>query len=472
MNKKIKSQIVVIGSGPGGAVTAQMLAENGKQVLLIEEGEAFEKRKIPFYSKEELEKKYRNSGLTVAMGRPNINIAQGRCFGGASEINAGLYHRTPQEVLHKWQTEYQLVDVSNNQMDTHFSHCEKLLSVSNHPEGASAISKKLALGANKLRWESVKVPKWYKFNTNSKTVTVEKQTMSKVCLKMAKEYGCEFLTSTKVLSLKKESKGWQIKCINNKKDDINIFAEDVFVAAGAVQTPALLRRSGIKKNIGNTLSLHPMIKVIAKFDHTINGSQEDIGEHQIKEFAPDITMGCGVSTKTFLALGLNTNNTDLLTLIDDWQSMASYYISIVCNSSHGNVRSIKNNALVRYQLSKEEINRLNDGMKKLCQLLFESGAKSVIPVVRNGPMLSNKEEIEQLKDIPKHDLSLTSVHLFSSCPMGENKQICATNSFGKVNEVDNLYIADASLLCTSPWVNPQGTIMAFSRRNVLHYLNQ
>jgi len=54
--------------------------------------------------------------------------------------------------------------------------------------------------------------------------------------------------------------------------------------------------------------------------------------------------------------------------------------------------------------------------------------------------------------------------------MGENRQRCATDSFGKVHEHKNLYVADASLLCDAPGVNPQGTIMALVRRNTMKFL--
>jgi choline dehydrogenase-like flavoprotein len=63
-----------------------------------------------------------------------------------------------------------------------------------------------------------------------------------------------------------------------------------------------------------------------------------------------------------------------------------------------------------------------------------------------------------------------TVHAFSTCPMGEERSRCASDSFGRVHEVPNLHVADASLLCGPPGVNPQGTIMAVARRNALHFL--
>jgi choline dehydrogenase-like flavoprotein len=65
-----------------------------------------------------------------------------------------------------------------------------------------------------------------------------------------------------------------------------------------------------------------------------------------------------------------------------------------------------------------------------------------------------------------------TIHLFSSCPMGEQRSRCATDSFGRVHGFDNLRVNDASLLCTAPGVNPQGSTMAIARRNALHFLGK
>jgi choline dehydrogenase-like flavoprotein len=74
--------------------------------------------------------------------------------------------------------------------------------------------------------------------------------------------------------------------------------------------------------------------------------------------------------------------------------------------------------------------------------------------------------------LPNGLANLMTIHLFSSCPMGENKSQCATDSFGRVHGLKNLYVNDASLLCTAPGVNPQGSIMALARRNALAFLER
>jgi choline dehydrogenase-like flavoprotein len=54
--------------------------------------------------------------------------------------------------------------------------------------------------------------------------------------------------------------------------------------------------------------------------------------------------------------------------------------------------------------------------------------------------------------------------------MGEDRSKCAVDSFGRIHGLKNLFVNDASLLCTAPGVNPQGSIMALARRNTLKFL--
>jgi choline dehydrogenase-like flavoprotein len=64
---------IVIGSGPGGAISGCMLAEAGRDVLVLEEGGYFDLQDIEPFSIEEMKHKYRNGGLTLAFGKIKIN---------------------------------------------------------------------------------------------------------------------------------------------------------------------------------------------------------------------------------------------------------------------------------------------------------------------------------------------------------------------------------------------------------------
>jgi choline dehydrogenase-like flavoprotein len=116
---------------------------------------------------------------------------------------------------------------------------------------------------------------------------------------------------------------------------------------------------------------------------------------------------------------------------------------------------------------------LADGLRKMAEMLFESGAVELQSSVSGSSPIRNRSEISQIESrLNPNFTNLMTIHLFGSCPMGENKARCVTNSFGAVHGVPNLHLADASLLCTAPGVNPQGSIMAFVRRNALEWLER
>ena len=87
--------------------------------------------------------------------------------------------------------------------------------------------------------------------------------------------------------------------------------------------------------------------------------------------------------------------------------------------------------------------------------------------INESQIIKSTDDISKLpKRIDPRITSLMSVHLFSSCPMGEDKEICVTNSYGKVHGEENLYVSDASILPSAIGVNPQGSLMAFAHRNI------
>jgi choline dehydrogenase-like flavoprotein len=127
------AEIVVIGAGPGGAVAATRLAEAGLDVVLVEEGAHLSLESAPHFSREELAQKYRNGGVTVAMGAAKVAYVEGRCVGGGSEINRGLYQQTPADILDTWRTEFAVDGLSEAGMQSHHEACERIARVSPLP---------------------------------------------------------------------------------------------------------------------------------------------------------------------------------------------------------------------------------------------------------------------------------------------------------------------------------------------------
>ncbi len=471
---ELRYEIAVVGSGPGGAITACLLAEAGRNVLLIEEGAYRALESCVPFSKDEMVQKYRNGGQTIAMGANKIAYVEGRCVGGGSEINSGLYHRTPPDILETWRKEFQVEGLTEADLRPHFEACEKDLSVSLLPGPAPAASLKLHEGATLLGWKSFEVPRWFRYASDSNNPAAgRRQSMTETFVPRFLKSGGHLLPKTRVQIIRQENGGWSLDAHHAESGALRISAETLFICGGAVQTPALLRRSGVNGNIGNSLRLHPTVKVVARFPEPVNSAQMGVPVHQVKEFAPRLSFGGSISTPPYLALGLLDHPSQAREVSAAWQQMAVYY-AMITGEGRGTVRSLNGfrDPLVRFHLTKPDRRDLAEGLRKLSQALFEAGATALYPAITGSPQLLRKDDLTKLPEIlPSGLANLMTIHLFSSCPMGEDKTKCAANSFGRVHGFKNLYLADASLLCTAPGVNPQGSIMALARRNALNFLS-
>src|SRR4051812_2203718 len=100
--------VVVVGSGAGGATAARLLAEAGLDVIVLEEGELHDASTYTTDPLDALASMYRDGGLTVLEGRPAIPLPLGRCVGGTTVINSGTCVRTPGDVLARWRDEHRV----------------------------------------------------------------------------------------------------------------------------------------------------------------------------------------------------------------------------------------------------------------------------------------------------------------------------------------------------------------------------
>ena len=471
-----RAEIVVVGSGPGGAVTACLLAEAGRDVLLVEEGADFKQSSCEQFSSQEMVQKYRNGGVTVALGRTNVVYVEGRCSGGGSEINSGLCTRVSAEILEEWSRTYAVQELSETDLRPYFETNERELHTSLSPKTAPA-SQKLHDGANILGWQSRDVPRWVRFgdSVDGTPSTVIRESMTETFIPRAQAAGCRTLSNARAIRLRRHRDAWEVllerRSEGSPPERTRIRVKYVILACGAIQTPALLLRSGIRKNIGNSLRLHPMLKVIAQFPDEVVPFDTSMPAGQITEFSPQITIGCSISKPAFLATLMLSDADNLGEVEKSWRQMAAYYA--MTRGGSGTVRILPGfqDPLVRYHLDDDDLSELSQGLIRLCEALFAAGATTVYPSVSGlGPLHSNDDLSRIPVVLPAGDTNLTTVHLMGTCPMGENQAICATDSYGQVWGQEGLFVADASLLGSAIGTNPQATIMAIARRNTERFL--
>ena len=484
MTANTNAQVVIIGSGAGGAMTAHVLAEAGYSVLILEEGRRWDLSDYGNNCPEGMKKMYRRRGMTPIMGSVPIGYAEGCCYGGGTEINSGFWHRTPPEILLRWKAQYDLADSYPKDLEPHFIWLEKNLHVSLHGREWPASTRMFARGIEAMDWSYQEVPRVVEgceslnFCPNG-CPSGAKRSMSLSLLPQAEKNGARVLTNCRVKMLIKRNKKITGVLANLLREDgtqelIRIDAEHVFVCCGATETPSLLRRSGIRFHIGDSFRVHPMLKVAAQFNEDINAHKSVMPLLQVKEFWPEISLGGAFFANGHLAMLLSENWPDNNLLMHQFNKMALFYVA-VRGTGKGTIRSSltgEDTTSIRYDLSAEDLRHLSKGLARLSALLLAGGAKTVYPAVFGIEPIDNEISAIRWLDqlLPKAGISLTTIHAFSSCPIGERIDRCAADSFGKVYHFVNLYINDGSMIPDSPGVNPQGTIMAFARRNALNFV--
>jgi choline dehydrogenase-like flavoprotein len=215
--------------------------------------------------------------------------------------------------------------------------------------------------------------------------------------------------------------------------------------------------------------------MVAEFADEVNRPGDLDPVHQIKEFEPDIGMGCSISTPPVLAMALAGHEQfrDHRQVTEAAGRMGLYYAQ--SNFGIAKVRPLPwtLDPFVSIRFTPAEKRRMLEAVVLLGQALFEAGARTLYPSLKGCLPIRSREELARLPD--KYDLpvgALTSVHAFSACPMSEDERIGAVDSFGKVHGCERLFVVGASTLCTPTGVNPQGTVMAIAHRNTTELIRR
>lgn len=468
---------IIVGSGAGGATTALRLAEAGWSVLMLEEGGRHSEPDFRDSISDQMGTLYRDAGMTPILGRPNIAFAEGCCVGGSTVINGALLWRTPANLLANWRAK-QLPGLEEAVLNPIFDRLDRDLSIATQPDRTSnRASWKLTDAASALGWHHELAPRGQAGcrNTNrcpTGCPTGAKQSMLVSYIPRAEAAGAEVVSGIRVERLgiaAGKVTGVSVTTRCNGAQSLDIAARSVILCGGAVQTPFLLRRSGIRRNVGS-LALHLNIKVVAIFDEDLDPARGTIMAAQVKEFSDrHLYLGSSNFHPAYLAMTLAPQGAETVErVMQHWRNSA-VFVAQIRASGRGSVGSSPSGgkAAARYQTTQQDVEQIHFGLERMAELLFMAGAKEIFLPYPGLPPLRDLEQARRAirAGLEARRLDLLSVHVMASCPMSANRSSGATDPYGRVWDVNGLYLNDASVLPEATGVNPQMTIMAIAHRN-------
>ena len=475
--------VVVVGSGAGGAVTAESLARSGLSVVVLEEGGTYrateESGDRPV---ERMLRHYRDNGLTFAMGSPMISLPMGRVVGGTTTVNSGTCFRTPEDVLVDWQRRG-VTGVSPETMAPIFDEVEEVLGVQPVPEEVLGANGSVARrGAEALGWSGGPIRRniraCHGHGTCGFGCPVDaKQAMHVSYLPRAVAAGAEIVAHARAREILLEG-GRAVGVVAELRDpttggrrgELRVRARATVLAAGAVFTPALLLRQKLARSsgqLGRNLVIHPGAGTSALFDEDLSAWKGTMQSWFVDEHLSDGVLleatfpppGLGYSAGSLPGWG---RDKELFRLYPRVASMGS----ICSDAGNGRVHPMGGGALIRYALSERDAARVVEGIARSAELFFAAGATTVYPMLPGLEAISSPKEVERIRSgrWKRSELHVSAYHPMGTARMGGHPSDSVVDPWGKVWDVPGLWVLDASILPSSTHVNPQITIMAMAAR--------
>jgi choline dehydrogenase-like flavoprotein len=480
--------VVIIGSGSGGAPIAAELAEAGFDVVVLEEGSYYQTRDFTADTSAMVRQLYRDGGASMALGSPPILFQEGRAVGGSTVINGGMSWRTPDDILARWRSEAGL-DLTPRSLEPYFERVERRIHVApNDPEAIGKENLLLEKGAQAMGWKYVSNLRNQVHCIGSNRCafgcpTGAKQSTLVSYLPRALHFGARVYADVKVERLSFHGKratgviGHVQRGDGTRGPHVVVRAKLVVASCGAIQTPALLARSGLRSRsgqLGKNLGLHPNVKVVAIFDEDVTSWKGVHQAFQVREFA-DQGLGCFAAVNlppSIVAMSLPHRGRQLGALMDRYNQMVVAGL-LVEDSTSGHVRTIGGRPQAFYQLAERDIASMQRGLTLLSELLFAAGARRVILPFHHARELASPDDARRFFDqpIPSRSWEVVTVHMMGTARMGTDRTRSVTDAFGFMHDVDRLLISDASVFPTPCRVNPMETIMTLATRSAGHVID-
>lgn len=488
--EKMVCDVAIIGSGAGAGITAELLAKAGLQVLIIEEGPLKSSTDFNQLESEAYPSLYQESAARKTEDQA-ITILQGRCVGGSTTVNWTSSFRTPAATLKFWQDRFGLTDYTESALAPYFAQAEQRLNISPWLMTPNENNDLLRRGAAQLGISSASIARnvkgcWNLGSCGLGCPTNAKQSMLVTTIPAALDRGAQLLTETRAERFElANGKVTALVCRNVEPNGalaqsgkahaaIKIIAKHYVLAGGAINSPAVLLRSGAPDphgRLGIRTFLHPVVMSSGIFAQKVqawSGAPQSIyTDHFLQTRPMDGPMGYKLEAPPLHPLifastvpGFGQGQHDLLTSFPHNHTLLALLRDGFHAQAPGGRVKLRSDgsAVLDYPLSDYVLEGGRSALLSMMEIQFAAGARQVMPLHEMAsPYTSWAQARAAVLALPMKPrlVKMVSAHVMGGCGLAATARQGVTRPDGVHWQLQNLSIHDGSIFPTSIGANPQ-----------------
>ncbi|MEO7743034.1 MAG: GMC family oxidoreductase [Usitatibacter sp.] len=494
-DQALEFDVVVIGSGAGGGVSAEILTQAGLNVAIVEEGPLASSTEFKMREREAYPRLYQESAGRQTRDKA-ITILQGRCVGGSTTVNWTSSFRTPPQTLAHWRAAHGLASMTEAAMQPWFERMEERLAIAPWPVAPNENNDILRRGCEKLGYSSGAIARNVSGCLNlgycgMGCPTNAKQSMLVTTIPAALDRGATLVQRARVMRFafdgdrvtSCEARGVASGGAEASPHRLSLRARHFVLAAGAIGSPSILLRSQAPDpalTLGRRTFLHPAVVSAAVMPKAVNGfygaPQSIYSDHFIEGVSPSgpaaFKLESGPTHPILVGItlpGFGAAHSQLMARLPHVQvAIALLRDGFHPDSAGGRVLLRSDGSpVLDYPISEYLWQGMRQALLVMAEVQFAAGADQVLPVHEAArPVRTWHEARTTIEALPMKALAarVMSAHVMGGCAMGADPRESVVTEAGRHHQLANLSIHDGSIFPTSLGANPQVSIYAQAAR--------
>jgi len=474
---ELDCDVVIVGTGAGGAPLAKRLADRGLAVVMLEEGAFYTREHFTGDVIQMQRAMYRDLGGVMALGNVPVIIPLGRAVGGTTVINSGTALRPPDPVLRGWVTDFGLEDLSPERLGPYLDEVERFLEVApTEDKYLGDTARLIAKGCDALGLAHAPLPRNASGCDGQARCcfgcpTDAKRSTNVSYVPAALQANAFLFTETRAEEVTLAAgRATGVRAVTRAGGQLTIRARATVLACGALLTPVMLLRQGLANHsgqVGRNLTIHPAMGAAGEFDKVTDAFTTVPQGYGIDELWREGLLFEGATATPELIAAATHDVGPRFMRFADVMDRLIFFGFAVKDTGRGRVRrGVGGRPLITYHLNARDQQELKRGADRLTRILFAAGARRVHLPIRGFERIEDQAQLDHLAraKVAARDFDISAYHPLGTTRMGATPRTSVVGPDHQCHDVGSLYVCDGGVIPSSLGANPQITLMALATR--------